>query len=110
MANDKVVNLNTSNFGNEVINSDMPVLVDFWAAWCMPCRMLGPLVDELAIKYDGKAKVGKVNVDDERTLAATYGIVSIPAVYVFKGGKVIEKLVGVREKSEYENILDSQIK
>ena len=75
------------NFENEVLNSDKPVLVDFWAQWCGPCRMLGPIIEEIANDYEGKVKVGKVNVDEQPNLASKYGIASIPTVIVFKNGK-----------------------
>ena len=86
------------NFENEVLNSDKPVLVDFWAQWCGPCRMLGPIIEEIANDYEGKVKVGKVNVDEQPNLASKYGIASIPTVIVFKNGKPEKTLVGLRSK------------
>ena len=93
------------NFENEVLNSDKPVLVDFWAQWCGPCRMLGPIIEEIANDYEGKVKVGKVNVDEQPNLASKYGIASIPTVIVFKNGKPEKTLVGPRSKNEIENMI-----
>lgn len=93
------------NFENEVIKSDKPVLVDFWATWCAPCRMLAPTISELAEDYADKIKVGKVNIDDEQELAMKYGIVSIPTVMLFENGEVKETLVGLRGKEEFEALI-----
>lgn len=93
------------NFENEVLNSDKLVLVDFWAQWCGPCRMLGPIIEEIANDYEGKVKVGKVNVDEQPNLASKYGIASIPTVIVFKNGKPEKTLVGLRSKNEIENMI-----
>src|SRR5512145_3058389 len=87
MASEKVLQLDGTNFDREVLQSEVPVLVDFWAAWCAPCRMVGPSIDQLAGEYEGRAKVGKVNVDEAGDLAARFGITSIPALLYFKGGK-----------------------
>jgi len=92
------ITLTKDNFETEVLKSDVPVLVDFWAEWCGPCKMLGPVIAEIAEEYNGKIKVGKVNVDDEGDLAQEYGIVSIPTVMVFKGGKIDKTSVGVVPK------------
>ncbi len=91
-----------ANFQSEVLDSDRPVLVDFWAAWCGPCRVVGPTIEELAHEYDGTVKVGKLNVDENPQSAGDFGISSIPAVLLFKDGKVIETLVGVQSKERYE--------
>lgn len=94
------ITLTNSNFEQEVLRSDVPVLVDFWATWCGPCRMIAPVVAEIAEEKAGVIKVGKVNVDDEEALAIKYSIVSIPTLLVFKGGQVVDKLVGYRGKSD----------
>ncbi len=94
-----------ANFQNEVLESDQPVLVDFWAAWCGPCRLIGPTIEELANQYDGTVKVGKLNVDENPQSAGGFGINSIPAVLLFKDGKVVETLVGVQPKERYEVVL-----
>lgn len=101
--------LTNESFENEVLHSDIPVVVDFWASWCGPCRMVAPIIDELAREYSGKAKVGKVNVDEEAELAVKYGIVSIPTVLIFKNGEVMEKLVGAQSQDEYEDAVDKYI-
>lgn len=92
----------TDNFETEVLGSDVPVLVDFWATWCMPCRMLAPVIEEIASENEGKIKVGKVNVDENPDLARKYRVMSIPAVLVFKNGELTATSVGVDSK---ENIL-----
>ena len=88
------------NFENEVLKSDIPVLVDFWAAWCGPCKMLAPTIEELAKEYEGKVKVGKINVDEQQELASKYGIMSIPTVLVFKDGNVAAQSVGFVPKEK----------
>ena len=97
--------LNEQNFEAEVLRSELPVLIDFWAPWCGPCRMLAPAVAQIAEEYAGKAKVCKVNVDEAPELARQFGIMSIPTVLVFKGGQLAEKLVGLRPKAELEALL-----
>ena len=94
-----VINIKKNNFQNEVLNSEMPVLLDFWAPWCGPCRMVGPIVDEIADERVD-IKVGKVNVDEQPELAAQFGVMSIPTLVVMKGGKVVNQMVGARPKSE----------
>lgn len=88
------------NFQSEVINSDQPVLLDFWASWCGPCRMVSPLVDQIAEEMEGKAKVGKINVDEQPELASQFGVMSIPTLVVLKDGEVVKKSVGARPKDE----------
>lgn len=91
---------NDGNFDQEVIGSDLPVLVDFWAVWCGPCRMIAPIVEELSKEYEGKVKVGKLDVDNNPRVASTYGIRSIPTLLVFKDGQVVEQIVGAVPKGE----------
>ena len=97
--------LNSANF-NEIVKSDKLVLLDFWASWCGPCKMLSPVIDRIAQEYEGKINVGKVNVDDEGALASQFAIVSIPTVILFKDGKVVEKLIGVHSFDDYADMID----
>jgi thioredoxin 1 len=106
MASSNVQQFTDSNFQSEVLNADQPVLVDFWAQWCPPCRALTPIIDSLAEDVAGRAKVGKVNTDDNRGLSAMYGITSIPTVMIFKGGRPVKKFVGLRRKEELMSALD----
>lgn len=101
--------LTKANFDSEVLKSNIPVLVDFWASWCGPCKMVAPVIENLAKEYDGKVKVGKVNVDDEGVLAAEHGIVSIPTVIIFVNGKVVEKMVGAHSQDDYEDVLEKYL-
>jgi len=104
----KPLEITDSNF-NEVINSEQPVLVDFWAEWCGPCKMIAPVVDELATDYDGKAVVGKVDVDSNPEVAGKFGIRSIPTLLVFKNGEIVDKQVGAVNKSVLSQKLDAQL-
>lgn len=98
----KEITITKSNFKEEVLNSDKPVLIDFWAGWCGPCMKLAPIIAEIAQEYDGKIKVGKVNVDEEQELAIQYGIVSIPTVLLFKDGQVANSSIGYVGKQQLE--------
>lgn len=100
--------LTEQNFETEVLAATQPVLVDFWATWCGPCRMLAPVLEELAAEYDGRVLVGKVNVDEQPALAARYGIQSIPTVMLFKNGDVKDTMVGYRPKAQLEQLLQAE--
>jgi len=100
MANENVQEFTDGNFESEVLNSDKPVLVDFWAEWCMPCRTLAPVIDAVADELAGKVKVGKVDTDGNRAISMKYNITAIPTVIIFKGGQVVKKFVGFKKKDE----------
>ena len=104
------IQLNDANFKQEVLDSDIPVLVDFWATWCHPCRMIAPAVDEIAREYQGRLKVGKLNVDEARQTAANYSIMSIPTLSIFKHGKVQEQIIGVVSKNDLEKKIKPHLK
>jgi thioredoxin 1 len=101
-----IVTLTQANFASEVLQSSNPILVDFWAEWCGPCKMLAPILDELAAEYDGRVRIGKVNIDEYQELAAQYGIRSIPTLLLFKKGQVAEQLVGLRSKRDLKASFD----
>jgi thioredoxin 1 len=103
------VTITEDNFESEVVQSDVPVLIDFWADWCMPCKMVAPVIDEIAQAYDGKLKVGKVDVDAESDLAARYNVMSIPALMVFKGGEVVAQRVGAMPRPAVEQLFKNHI-
>ncbi len=103
----KPVEVNDSNFDQMVLQSKTPVLVDFWAAWCGPCRMVAPLVEELAGEYEGKVTMVKLNVDDNPQIASQYGIMSIPTLLIFKDGAPVSNIVGFRPKTELQRSLDA---
>ena len=105
----KAIDFNENTFKNEVLDSSKPVLVDFWAEWCGPCKMLTPTIDELAIEYHEKVIIGKVNVDSNPTIASEYGIRSIPCLLFFKNGKVQNQIMGAVSKSEISKLLDEII-
>lgn len=107
MAGQNTLAFTDDNFETEVINSKIPVLVDFWATWCGPCRMIGPIIDELATANAGKAKVGKVNTDDNREISLKFGISSIPTIMIFKDGMVVKQFVGMTSKNDLQNALNN---
>ncbi len=100
------ITLTTKNFDEEVLNSDKPVLVDFWAPWCGPCRNLSPIIEEIANEREATLKVGKINVDEQVELARRFGVMSIPTVMIFKNGQLVSTSVGFRPKREIEALLD----
>ena len=106
MASPLILTLTEKNFETEVLKSSQPVLVDFWATWCGPCKMIAPLLDELAEAYQGRAKIGKVDVDQESNLAARYGIQAIPTLLLFKDGQVVGQMVGAKGKRDIQASLD----
>ncbi len=103
------ITLTDDNFDSEVLTSDVPVLVDFWAEWCGPCKMIAPSIEELANEYDGKAKVGKMDVDSNQNTSMKYGIRSIPALLIFKGGEVVEQIIGAVPKGQIQSKLDASL-
>ncbi len=106
MATDLVSEFTDTNFDDEVLKSDVPVLVDFWAEWCQPCRMLAPTIDEVANAYAGRAKVGKVDTDANREISMKYGISAIPTVILFHNGEVAKKFVGLTPKEQFAAAMD----
>jgi len=102
-----VLEITDGNFEAEVLAADIPVLVDFWAEWCGPCRMLAPTIEEVAGEYKGKVKVGKVNTDENREVSVKFGISAIPTVIVFKDGQIVKKFVGLVSKKEFKKVLDT---
>ena len=105
MAGEKIITITKDNFDSEVINSDKPVLLDFWAQWCGPCRAVAPIMEELSTEFEGQAKIGKVNVDEQGELAAKFRIMSIPTVMLFKQGQVAEKVIGARSKADFTDMV-----
>ena len=105
----KALTFSDDSFEEDVISSDKPVLVDFWAEWCGPCRMVGPIVDELAGEYEGQAKIGKVDVDSNPEISSKYGIRSIPSLLIFKDGEVVDQIVGAVPKAQLKKQLEAQL-
>lgn len=108
MANEKVITITKDNF-DTLINGERPLLVDFWASWCGPCRFVAPIIDELAQEFEGEITVGKLNVDEESGLAAKYNVMSIPTIMLFKNGRVVDRLVGARQKDDFVNMIKKNI-
>ena len=106
---DHIIEITTDNFDDKVINSSIPVLIDFWAEWCGPCRMLGPIVEELSDEFEDKAVIGKVDVDSQQKFAAEFGVRNIPTVLVFNKGELVNRQVGVAQKSVYADFLNPLI-
>lgn len=109
MAGQNTLNFNDAAFDADVLQADKPVLVDFWAEWCGPCRMLGPTIDAIADEYEGKIKVGKLNVDENNQTAFRYQVRGIPAILLFKGGKVVDQRVGAVPKSELAKMIEAHV-
>jgi thioredoxin 1 len=109
MAGLNTLTLSDASFDNDVLNSAVPVLVDFWAEWCGPCRMMEPTIDAIATDYNGRVSVGKLNVDDNAGIATRYGIRGIPTLLLFKGGKVVEQRVGAVGKADVQKMLDTHL-
>ena len=109
MASDKVTTFTDDNFDTNVLQASTPVLVDFWAEWCGPCRALGPTIDALAGDYAGRVSVGKLNVDENPGITVKYMVRGIPTVMLFKGGQVVDQVVGVADKAEFKKVLDKHL-
>lgn len=103
----KPITITDDNFNTEVLKSDKPILIDFWAVWCGPCKMIAPIVEELAAEYEGKIKVGKLDVDNNQQSAINYGVRSIPTLLIFKGGKVVDTIIGAVPKVHIKQKLDA---
>lgn len=109
MAGTATLTITEANYEVEVAQSTVPVLIDFWAEWCMPCRAIGPAIDQIAVEYAGKAKVGKVDVDANRNLALKFNVQSIPCVVVVKGGEVVGRAMGLKPKAEFAKLIDAAL-
>jgi len=109
MASEAIIEVSDSNFESEVVNSDVPVLIDFWAPWCGPCRAIAPIVEEISSSYEGKIKVGKMNVDENQATTMKFGIRSIPTLIMFKGGEAIDQIIGAVPKGEIEKVVERSL-
>ena len=106
----KIISLNEQSWKNEVTDSELPVIVDFWAEWCAPCRMMAPILEEIGKEYEGKIKVGKLNVDENPTVAGEYRVMGIPTLLFFRSGKLVDKVVGVVPKKALQDKIETIIK
>ena len=109
MASENIMTLTSSNFDEETKRAESPILVDFWAEWCGPCRMVAPVLEQLAADYKGKARVGKVNVDEHSAIASRYGVQSIPTLLLFKQGKVVEQYIGATSRDVLSKLIDKHL-
>jgi len=109
MSQSDLVQLEAGNFEQEVLKADLPVLVDFWAPWCAPCRMVGPIVEELANEYAGKVKVAKLNTDEHPDIARRYGVMSIPTLILYRGGQVLDTIIGAQPKPDLKTFIQSAL-
>ena len=109
MAGEHIIKLDKKNFAEVTGSQDMPTLVDFWASWCMPCRAVAPIVDRLSDEYAARVVVGKLNVDEQTEIAGQYGIMSIPTMILFKGGEILETVIGTRQLKEYQTMIEKHL-
>jgi thioredoxin 1 len=109
MASDAIIEISDSNFESEVVKSDVPVLVDFWAPWCGPCKAIAHIVEEISSTYEGKIKVGKMNVDENQSTTMKFGIRSIPTIIMFKGGEAVDQIIGAVPKGEIEKVVERSL-
>ena len=109
MSGESVIHVNEGTFDTEILQSDKPALVDFWAPWCGPCRAIAPVLDEIAEEYKGKVKVAKINVDENRKLAGNHGVMSIPTMILFKNGKPLDKIIGLVPKERLKELMDKAL-
>lgn len=109
MAGANTLEFTEESFDSDVLNADVPVLVDFWAEWCGPCQLIAPVIDELATEYAGRIKVGKVDVDKCPNISARFGVSNIPTVIVFQGGRPVERIVGAKTKRDYKAVVDAKL-
>ena len=109
MASENIFDFTDANFQSEVLESSMPVLVDFWASWCGPCKAIAPIIEEVAVEYQGKVKVGKVNVDENPATPSNYGVRGIPTLILFKDGEILDQIVGALPKNQLQSMLDKAL-